>query len=89
MRFIRYLIAALGCLFWMLPLAGAVARVKTYGFHQDGVWLLAIPAAMIVLTVGIGFVPPAHRAFGATLAAGTIAAFLAAFFWLAVWGASV
>ena len=89
MRFVRHWIVALGCLFWMLPLAGAVARVKTYGFYQDAAWLLAIPVAMIVVTIGAGLVPPAHRAFGAALAAGTIAAFLAAFFWLGVWGASV
>ena len=89
MRFVRYLIVALGCAFWMLPLAGAAERVRAYGFHEDAGPLLAIPIVMIVRTVGVGLVPPTHRVFGATLAVATIVALLAGFFWFGIWAASV
>jgi hypothetical protein len=89
MRIVRYLIAALGCLFWAMPLAGAVDRVKTYGFHEDATPLLAIPIVMIVLTAGMGLVPHTHRAFGGILAGATIVAFVAGFIWLGIWGAGV
>ena len=89
MRLVRYLIATLGCLFWLLPLAGAVHRAKTYGFQPDTAPLVTIPVVMIVLTAGAGLVPPIHRAFGATLAGATIAAFAAGVFWLGIWGAGV
>lgn len=89
MRIVRYLIAVLGCLLWTAPLAGAVDRAKTYGVHGDATPLLAIPIVMIVLTAGVGLVPHTHWAFGGILAGATIAALVAGFAWLGIWGAGV
>jgi hypothetical protein len=89
MRIVRYLIAALGCLVWAMPLAGAVGRAKTYGFHDDATPLVAIPIVMIVLTAGVGLVPHTHRAFGGILAGATIVALVAGSIWLGIWASGV
>ena len=89
MRFIRYLIVALGCLLWMLPLAGALDRIQRFGIFEEAAILAAISTLMILLTAGVALVPPTHRAFGGALAGATIAAFVAGLYCLGIWGADV
>ncbi len=83
----RVVLTTLGVLFWLLPLIGGIDRARTYGFHGDLLTLVIVPAAMMILTVGLGVAP--RRFVQPAMALGSILAVCAAVGWMALWGAGV
>ncbi|MBS0255311.1 MAG: hypothetical protein JSS36_08910 [Proteobacteria bacterium] len=81
----KTLIVAGCCAFWLLLLWVGIERVRRWGWSSDGWVLLAIPAAMLGLTLAL----PRFGWRPNRLAAATILAILAGWYWLAVFGESV
>jgi len=83
----RLVLTTLGVLFWLLPLIGGAGRARTYGPDGDQLALVIIPAAMMILSVGLGAAP--RRLVQPAMALGSVLAVCAAVGWMALWGASV
>jgi uncharacterized membrane protein len=87
-----FILSALGCLFWLVPLAQAASVLSQFGFYQDShgfntdsLPLLGIPLMMICLTVALCHLARTRPLPGVVIVASSTIAFVAAYCWLAIW----
>ena len=85
------ILTALGCLFWLMPLAAAVSVFRRYGLYQDGFGfnydslpLLGIPASMIGLTLLLAYLSNRRPLPGILIVGSSSLSFVAAFCWVAI-----
>jgi len=90
------LLTALGCIFWLFPLAAAVSLFWRFGVYEDGfgfnydsLWLLGLPICMIAATLLLGYRAKRRPLPGVVIVGSSALAFVAAFCWLGVWGQGV
>ncbi len=92
-----HILVALGCAFWLLPLAGLGAMTLVhgtpengYGFHYEGsdfgydlLLLFAIPLVMLALTTFLGWLHGRGRLTEAMTATSSVLAVFATVSWCA------
>ena len=86
-----FILPALCCRFWLVPLAQAVRIFWRFGFYQedygfniDSLPLLGIPLVMIGLTVALGQPARTRPLPGVVIVGSSTIAFVAAFCWLGI-----
>jgi hypothetical protein len=91
-----YILSALGCVFWLVPLILATSLFWQYGFYEDGFGfnydslpLLGIPVSMTGLTLLLARFARHRPLPGIVPVGASLLAFCAAIFWLATWGKGV
>ena len=87
---------ALGCLFWLIPLAAATRifwRIGFYehgfGFNYDSLPLIGLPICMIAVTLLLAYRAKRRPLSGVAIVASCSLAFVVAFCWLGIWGQGV
>jgi hypothetical protein len=91
-----YPLVALGCLFWLFPLALATRWVLEYGFYEEGfgfdydlALLLAVPIVMIALTLTLGWLANRCSIKWPAIVTASLASVCACLVWIAIWGKGV
>ena len=91
-----YILSVLGCMFWLAPLILATSLFWRFGFYEesfgfdyDSLPLLGIPLSMIGLTLILARVARRRPLPGIVIVGCSSLAFIAAFFWLGIWGKGV
>jgi hypothetical protein len=86
-----YILPALGCLFWLVPLVQAIRIFWRYGFYQDdyvfntdSLPLLGIPLIMIGLAVALGYLARTRPLPGVVIVGLSTITFVAAYCWLGI-----
>jgi cytochrome bd-type quinol oxidase subunit 2 len=90
-----YALVALGCAFWLFPLAAAIREIASgfheadYGLSYENLWLLITPSLMIVLTLVLGWAAKRGKVRRRDIIISTLASVLACFCLLGILGRGV
>ena len=91
-----YTLVVCGSAFWLFLLSLAVLMIQKFGFYDgetgfvmDSVLLLAIPTAMMALTIAIGWFAKRRTLSKTAILASSVAAIGATLWWGEIWGQSI
>jgi hypothetical protein len=91
-----FVLATIGCAFWLALLSLAISRIAKFGVYERGfgydydlVPLLGIPVLLMIATVTLAVFAARAKFSTPVIVAASVASGLGLFIWIAIWGKSI